>query len=176
MVLFIVMILLALLALNLISSEAETSMRSREVCVRLDMALANGGVEVRNEIVDYRKQDLLSAIYWINRCLPHIELETRLNSMLSQANIDWTPGELLLMCIGSFAFPAYLIHLATGTYVLALMVGALMSYAPVAYVLYKRNQRLNTFELGLQETLDRVVIKILPSTNTPWNFAQQGAA
>ena len=59
-----------------------------------------------------RKHEMLSAIPWINRLLLKVELAPRLRATLYQANVKWTAGGLILMCIACFVFPAYLVYSA----------------------------------------------------------------
>ncbi len=68
----------------------------------LESALATGRQESHDQIVDIRKQELLSAIPWINRWLLKFELAPRLRTLLYQANLKWTAGGLLLMSTACF--------------------------------------------------------------------------
>jgi len=80
-----------------------------------------------------------------------------LRTLLSQADLKWTVGSLLLLSALCFAIPAYLIYLRTGVTIFSLLFGLLFAAAPLAYVLHKRTQRFNKFEQGLPETLDLMV-------------------
>ncbi len=113
--------------------------------------------ELHLRIGDFQKTVLLSAIPWINRWLQKFELAPRLRMLLYQANIKWTTGTLLLLCMTCFAFPCYLVWLRTGTFFFALMVGVVVSLAPFAFVLFKRSQRFGKFEQELPVALDLMV-------------------
>jgi tight adherence protein B len=112
------------------------------------------------QIRDYQKTVLFSAVPWINHCLQKFELAPRLRLLLNQADLSWTTGSLLLMSLSCFGFSAYLTHLRTGTIVFSLLIGLLMSLAPIAFVFYKRSRRFNNFEQQLPEALDMMVSAI----------------
>ena len=145
------------LTLLLVASGAGASQQTKHTLAVLESALAVGEQRSADQFVDIRKQELLSAVPWVNRWLLKIELAPRLRSLLYQANVKWTAGGLILMSIACFTFPAYLIYLRTGAVVFALLIGLLIGFAPFFYVLYKRRQRFNKFEQELPEALDLMV-------------------
>ncbi len=108
-------------------------------------------------IVDVRKIVMFSAIPWVNRLLQKMELAPRMRLMLYQANLSWTVGGLLLMCMGAAVFPGYLVSLRTGSMILSVLTGAVLSVTPIGFVLFKRNLRFNKFEEELPKTLDLMV-------------------
>lgn len=144
-------------SLLLLASGTGASQQTKRTLAVLQSALAIERRAGQDEIVDIRKDDLLSAIPWINRWLLRIEIAPRLRTILYQADLKWTTGTLLLLCAGCFAVPAYLIYLRTGTVILGLLIGALSGSVPILYVLHKRRQRFNKFEQGLPEALDLMV-------------------
>ena len=147
----------AVVALLLIASGTGASQRTKQTLALLSAALAVGTRELHDQIVDIRKQELLSAVPWINRLLLKVELAPRLRATLYQANVKWTAGGLLLMCAACFVFPAYLVYLRTGAIALALLIGLLLGAAPFFYVLHKRRKRFNKFEEELPEALNLMV-------------------
>jgi tight adherence protein B len=160
MLLLIVVVFLvafAVFSLILLGSGSGAPQQSKQALAFLRSTLASGASSVRDEMVDIRKQELLSAVPWINRWLAKIELAPRLRALLYQANLKWTAGGMLLMSLACFAFPAYLIYLRTNTAFLALLIGVVLSGVPLAYVLHKRNTRFNKFEQGLPQALDLMV-------------------
>jgi tight adherence protein B len=145
-------------ALLLIASGTGASQRTKETLARLESTLATGRkAGVSDEIVDLRKQELFSAVPWLNRWLLRLEVAPRLRVLLYQAKLKWTVGGLLLMSLACFLIPAYLIYLRTGTVIVALLVGLLLGGAPIAYVLAKRKQRFGRFDQGLPEAIDLMV-------------------
>jgi tight adherence protein B len=144
-------------ALLLVASGTGASEHTKQVLSRLESALAAGQRETHDLIIDIRKNELLSAVPWINRWLLKIELAPRLRTLLYQANLKWTAGGLLLMSIASFAIPAYLVYLRTRTIILSLLTGLLLGLVPFVFVLSKRARRFAAFEQGLPEALDLMV-------------------
>jgi tight adherence protein B len=61
------------------------------------------------------------------------------------------------MCAACFAIPAYLIDLSSGSILLALPIGLLLSAAPLAWARHKRAKRLEVFQQGLPEALGLMV-------------------
>jgi tight adherence protein B len=150
-----VFIVIALLAA---ATGVGASKQDKVMLARLDSALATGKAnsEMADLLIDVRKSDLLSTIPWIDQALRKIELTPRLRRMLYQADLKWTVGGLVLMCVGAFAVVAYLIYLRTGAVAFALLGGVAFGFAPIGFVMFKRNKRLNKFEEGLPEALDLI--------------------
>ena len=144
-------------ALILVASRTGASKQTEQTMVVLNAALATAKHSTPDQIVDIRKEELFSALPVLNRWLMKLEVAPRLRTILYQADLNWTAGGLILMCAASFAIPAYLIYLRTGTVIFSLLIGILLGTAPVVYVLHKRTQRFNKFEQELPETLDLMV-------------------
>jgi tight adherence protein B len=147
----------AVFTLLMLARGAGASQQTKQVLATLDSALAANRSSVRDQIVDVRKTELFSAIPWINRWLLRIEIAPRLKSLLYQADLKWTVGGLLLMCLGCFIVPFYLIYQRTNAVVLALLLGLLVGFVPIFYVLSKRKKRFGRFEEDLPEALDLIV-------------------
>jgi len=160
MVLLLVLVFLSaflIFALVLIGSGVGNSQQTKKVLATLDLVLANAGSKAHDQMIDVRKNELLSTIPWINRWLLKLELAPRLRNLLNQANLKWTAGALILMSAACCVIPAYLIYLRTGTITFSLLIGLLLGGAPFAFVLNKRNQRFAKFEQELPEALDLMV-------------------
>jgi tight adherence protein B len=148
----------AVIALLLVAAGTGASQRTKEALARLESVLAvETSTKSNDEMLDFRKQELLSAVPWLNRWLLHIELAPRLRVLLYQANLKWTVGGLLLMSVTSLVIPAYLIYLRTGVLIPSVLIGLLLGACPTFYVLAKRRQRFNQFEQGLPEAIDLMV-------------------
>lgn len=154
---FAFLVAFALTALVLVGSGAGASKEIKQTLLMLDSALAAAGNRVKDELVDVRKQELLSAIPWLNRLLIKLEIAPRLRRLLYQADVKWTPGAVLLMSLACFVFSAYLIYLRTAALPVAVLLGLLIAAAPFVYILRKRTQRFNKFEQGLPAALDMMV-------------------
>jgi tight adherence protein B len=160
MLLILVLVFLSVFvvfALVLTASGTGASQQAKQTLANLDAALASGRSDPHDEIVDLRKNEMLSAIPWINRWLLTIELAPRLRTVLYQSGLKWTAGGLLLMSTACFVIPAYLAYLRSGAVIFAVLIGLLVGFAPLAFVLHKRRSRFNQIEQELPEALDLMV-------------------
>ena len=144
-------------ALLMVASKGDSSKYTERTLSVLRAALSTTKLAATDQAVDLHKEELLSAVPWLNRWLLKLELAPRLRTLLYQADIKWTAGGLIMMSAACFLIPAYLIYLRTGAILLSLLLGALLAAAPFVYVINKRNQRFNKFEQELPETLDLMV-------------------
>src|SRR5258708_4143991 len=148
----------AVAALLLTASRSAASKQTEQTMNVLNAAFAtrNRAVAV-DQIVDIRKEELLSAVPLLTRLLLRLEIAPRLRTLLYQADLQWTAGGLILMSIACFLIPAYLLYLRTGVVIFSLLIGILFGAGPFFFVLHKRTQRFNKFEQGLPDTLDLMV-------------------
>jgi tight adherence protein B len=146
-------------ALLLIGGGAGASQRTKQTLARLESALASGvkRLDLSDEIVDLRKQELFSALPWLNQWLLRLEVAPRLRILLYQANLKWTVGGLILMSLSCFLISGYLVYLRTGVIILAVLIGLLLGAGPLFYVFAKRRSRFARFEQGLPEAIDLMV-------------------
>jgi tight adherence protein B len=147
----------AVISLVLIATGTGATQQAKKVLATLDSALATESQETRDQIVNLRKTELLSAVPWINRKLLNFDLAPRLRTLLYQANLNWTAGGLMVMCLALFFFPAYIFYWKFGKLPIALLIGAVLGGAPILWVFFKRGQRFKAFEQGLPEALDLMV-------------------
>jgi tight adherence protein B len=133
------------------------SEQAKQVLASLDSALATESLEARDQILNLRKSDSLSAIPWLNQKLLKLELGPMLRGLLNQADLKWSVGGLLAVSAGLFVIPAYLTYLRTGSILVAIPVGAVLALAPITFVFQKRSKRFNKFQQGLPESLDLMV-------------------
>jgi tight adherence protein B len=145
------------LTLLLIAAGASDSTRTKQTLANLESALSARSRETLDQMVNIRKAEVLSAVPWINRWLLSFELAPRLRTMLAQANLDWTVGRVLLMAATLFVIPGYLVYWRTDNVYFGLMMAFLCGFAPLGYVMYRRNKRFEAFEAGLPEALDLIV-------------------
>jgi tight adherence protein B len=158
MIIFLVFVgVFSVVALLAIASGTGASQQAKKVLATLDSALATESRETRDQIVSLRKNDLLSAVPWLNRKLLKFELAPKLRSLLFQANLNWTAGGLMVMCLCLFFFPGYIVYLKFARILPALAVGAILGFLPLGWVLHKRSKRFRQFEQGLPEALDLMV-------------------
>ena len=146
----------AITALLLSASGAGEAQEKEQTLARL--AAATGGAIAGEEAVDLvKRESSASAIPLLNRWLAGAELTPKLQDLLTQANLNWTPARLLLLSAACFFIPGYLINARTGVPLISLIVGAITGIGPLMYVLHKRRQRFDRFEQLLPGALDLMV-------------------
>ena len=133
------------------------SRQTKKVIAALDSAIAADGQIKAEKKLNFRKNELLSAMPWLNRSLVKVDLAASLYRLLNQADLKWTAGKLILLCLSAFAGTAYLIHLRTKSVMFSLICGLAVGFAPMGFVLYKRSKRFGSFEKGLPDALDMMV-------------------
>jgi tight adherence protein B len=147
----------AVAALLLVASGTGATQQTKKVLATLDSALATSWTNSADQVVDLRKEELLSAVPWINRMLLKIELAPRVRLLLYQASLKWTAGGLILFCMAGFVFSSYLFHLKSDNTIMSLLIGVVVGAAPLAFVLFKRGRRFGKFEAELPDALDLMV-------------------
>jgi tight adherence protein B len=147
----------SVVALIAIASGSGASQQAKQVHATLDSALATDSPEEHGPILDIRKTVRLSSIPWLNRRLLSFELTPRLQSLLYQADLKWTPGGMLAGCAFCFALPGYLAFWRTDSVLIGLGVGLLAGAMPYLWARHKRGKRLDKFQEGLPEALDLMV-------------------
>ena len=157
MVMVIFLGVFAVAALLLYASGSGASQKPKQVQATLDSALATESQEMRDQIVNLRKSEQLSAIPWINTRLSKLELGSKLQALIHQANLKWTAGSLLSMCAACFAVPAFVVHYELASTPIALAAGAVFGFLPIAFVLFKRSKRFKEFEKELPSACDMMV-------------------
>jgi tight adherence protein B len=146
----------AVVALVLVAATTGAAQNQKQVLASLDSALATESVQAREQIVNLRKSEQFSAIPWLNRKLQNLEIAPRLQRLLSQADVKWTAGTLLLMTSAGFAIPAYVVA-TRGFLLFGLLAGLVLGSLPLAWLFFKRKKRFGKFEQGLPEALDLMV-------------------
>jgi tight adherence protein B len=181
MVLLIVIVfagVFAVVALLILAGSSTASRQSKQVRATLDSAIMTITKQPQAQAINFRKSELLSAIPWINRLLQKINIVPRLQTLLNQADVKWTVGALLLMCLASFAIPAYLIDLKTQSALFSMLLGAVMGVIPFGFVYLKRSKRFGKFEQGLPDALDLMVsaLRVGHSFNAALSLASRECA
>jgi tight adherence protein B len=147
----------AVVALLLYASGSGDTQRAKQVQATLDSALATESQEMRDQIVNLRKNEQLSAIPWINTRLTKLELGPKLQALIHQANLQWSAGSLLAMCGVCFAIPAFVVHWKFGNSIISLLAGLPCGFLPIGFVLFKRSKRFAAFEKELPSACDLMV-------------------
>jgi tight adherence protein B len=135
-------------------SGAGKAASNKQANAALDSALGRADKEKAAPVLDFRKSETFSSIPLLHKLLSKVDLIPRLHKILNQAEVKWTPSALLLMSIAFFAVPAYLVYLRASSIILGLVIGAVLAFVPLSFVLIKRGQRFKKFEAGLPDALD----------------------
>jgi tight adherence protein B len=144
-------------ALVAVATGSGANQRAKQALATLDSALATESPAERDQILNVRKDEMLSAIPWLNKKLLEFQLAPLVYSLLRQADLKWTPGGLIAGCGLCFILPAYLTYMRFGAFLIAIFVGLVMGFLPIGYALFKRSKRFDKFQEGLPEALDLIV-------------------
>jgi tight adherence protein B len=146
----------ALIALPMVATGPSNT--SKQALAQLDAALKSESRQViRQQNLDLRKDEQLSSIPWLNKKLVNIQLAPYLRKVLSQAELDWSPGRLLIMSAAGLVLSTYFVFLYFQSYPLALGAGLVLGSLPFGWVFFKRSRRFSAFEKYLPEALDLMV-------------------
>lgn len=145
------------LILLLLAGTSGSAAQSKQAGGRLTAALGSSQFQMLETPLDIRRSEHLSTIPIINKLLGKMEIATSTRALLAQADLSWTAGALLLMCILAFAIVAEAMYLRTAVVAFALGMGVLASTMPVLFVFHKRRSRFNQFEKRFPEALDLMV-------------------
>lgn len=143
-------------ALLLTAMGTGASQQMKQTLERLDAVLLST-TKSSDEVLDIRRQELLSTIPWLNRFLQRIDLFPRLRLLLYQAELNWTVGGLLLMSIFCWVVIGNLVFWRTHENLFSNLLGLAATMIPISYVQYKRSLRFNSFEEKLPNALDMMV-------------------
>lgn len=147
----------AVIVLLAVATSAGASQRAKQALASLDSALATESADIRDQIVNLRKNEAFSDIPWLNRRLLKFQLTPHLYNLLHQADLKWTAGGLLAACGLCFIVGAYLVYWRLDSILIALLFGLVVGCAPVGYAVFKRSKRFDKFQEGLPEALDLMV-------------------
>src|SRR5256886_15507006 len=86
-------------ALLLTASRSGASKQTEQTMTVLHAALATGNRVAVDQIVDIRKEELLSAVPLLNRWLLRLEIGPRLRTPPYHAELDWSADGLFLMSL-----------------------------------------------------------------------------
>lgn len=144
-------------ALVLFASGAGASQRTKQTLAHLESALATSYRQASDQIIDIRKNELLSAVPFLNRWLAKLEIAPQLRLWLYQANLRWTAGGLIMMTLACLIMFGYLGYMRTDSLLFGALIGLLAACVPGFWVMRKRRKRFDDFEMGLPEALDLMV-------------------
>ena len=160
MYLIVFLMIFAAIALLLIAFAAATDKESKRTLSRLDAIRLGQSGAADEPLIVRRRQDVLSAIPWLDELLQRLDIAARVRLMLYQADTTWTAGRLLLTSVLAAVVCAYLVGQRTGSYLLAFCFMIFGGMSPLLYILRKRRQRFDLFKQRLPEALDLMVSAI----------------
>jgi tight adherence protein B len=146
---FVVIVLILLSAFALSGGVRENVVRQR-----LE-AIEKGAHRGRDSAhLNLIRDELLSAVPWVNRMLLRWKAARRMRNFIAQAGMSLLPGKLMLWS-AVLGFGVYVggqqIHINA---VIALVAGVVGAAIPWAYVAIKRSRRLRAFEKSFPEAID----------------------
>jgi len=147
----------AAIALPLMAGAMSPSRNAKQALAALDSALKTETPQERQQSLNLRKDETISSIPWLNRRLLNLEIVPYLRKMLSQAEVPWSPGRLIIMSAALFVVPPYAMYVSFNSIPLSLLAGVVLGAGPFAWVMFKRARRFGAFEKGLPEALDLMV-------------------
>jgi tight adherence protein B len=147
----------AVVAIPLIFANGGSAKASREAAAKLASVINTDAPEVSKLILDFRKNEQMSSIPWLNRKLAKAQIVPNLRQILQQAAIDWTPGRFLLLTGLCFIVPAALVYFRIGALLPSVLIALAPSVLPLGWIYMKRKKRFAKFEQLLPEALDLMV-------------------
>jgi tight adherence protein B len=160
MLLLIVLVFVAVFvvaALVMMASGVGASQQAKQTLANLESALATSSRQSKSQIVDIRKDELLSAVPILNRWLAQLEIAPQLRLWLYQSGLGWTAGGLILMSLACAVAFGYAAEVRTGQFAFGLLFGLAAGSLPLLWVRHRRRKRFDNFEAGLPEALDLMV-------------------
>jgi len=157
MLLVAVLVFLAVFALAALLMGAAKSQSAEQFQKSLDTALRTSFIPEGPAIADVRKNTVLSSIPWLNRLLTGIHPILKLRRTLDQADLKWTPTQVVLAGAAAWAISAYAIYLRTRLAIISCLLALPVGALPFFLVSQKRRKRLARFRQKLPDTLDLMV-------------------
>jgi tight adherence protein B len=133
----------------------------QQVLARLDaIGVGPKSPNAEEETFSIRREEKLSGIAALDALLQRLDIAQRLRLILYQADLNWTPGKLIIMSSLVALVSGYLIYLRTDGVMLGLLVGCMVGATPFLYVFRNREKRFDGMRERLPEALDLMVSAI----------------
>jgi len=142
-------------ALLLWAFSSREMQEGKQTASRLDELVAAPQV-VKEVSLDIRRREGAS-IAWLDSLLTKVSIFPLLRRLISQADLKWTAGALVLWSLASFACVAGGTYWRSGSAIVSLCLGMVACAGPAMFILKKRSARFMTFEKNLPEALDMMV-------------------
>ena len=112
----------------------------------------SGAVTTAN--ADILKREAYSDLPLINAVLQRIKLAADINTLIQQANSDWTVGRVIFGALVIAVVVGFLGGLWFNSLVFGVLCGLVAANGPYVYLRIKRAQRMRKFEVMLPEGID----------------------
>src|SRR5438105_655086 len=108
----------------------------------------------QEENISVRREEKLGNIPWLDSLLRRLNLAEKLQLLLYQAELNWSPGRVILTALALGIIAAYLVYMRTGSAILAFLFYLIAGSLPVLYVFRQRAKRFDRMKERLPEALD----------------------
>lgn len=151
----------AAIVLLLLAATAGRASQTKRTVDRLE-AIRPGRLErdVQPSPLDVRVLEPLSTLPWLDRLLQKVDLAPKLRLLLRQADLKWTVGRLVVICLLAGLGVGYLVYLRAHAPLLALLFAVTAGACPVLYVLQVRQRRFDRIRSQLPDAMDLMVAAI----------------
>ena len=118
--------------------------------------LSKGGSGAATTAVnaDILKREAYSDLPLINSLLQRLKLAADLNTLIQQANSDWSVGRVIFGALLCAVIAGFLVGAWFHSVIFGLIIGLVAANGPYVYLRVKRSQRMRAFEATLPEAID----------------------
>lgn len=151
----IILLFLVLLVATFAVVLVATRQSKEETHIGRRLAGYNSGLTPDQAVdTDILKREVYSESPLINALLSRLKLASRIDTLLKQANLNWTVGGFIFASLGI----GILAGVLSGMYCHVLTIGAVIGIAalvcPYLYIVLKRGARMRKFEATLPDAID----------------------
>ena len=119
-----------MVALVLFVWTAKSSRVFKQTMERLDSISVSTAASSPEEVIDIRREDILSDIPWLNNLMQSFNIFPAIRKLLRQADVDWELGSLVLMSLSLWTFGGLALFLRTGAGLFSALIGAVLATIP----------------------------------------------
>jgi tight adherence protein B len=145
--------LILILSFGIIVFAMQPSKSQKVVQERLRM-IERASTGTLEDAASILKREALSDVQWLNEIMQRIALFGRLQSLIQQAESQWTVGALFTGSLLLAGLIGWVASFWTPTIVFAILIGLAAGSLPYVYLLVKRSSRFRRFEELLPDAID----------------------
>lgn len=120
---------------------------------RLRELRARSGMRTRSS-PDLIKREHRGSLAWLGDFVQWVGVLRRLQQFIDQANLKYRASEVFSLALILFLVFYFVLGFIIPIFALRLVGSSLVGFAPVGFILWKRNKRLKAFELQLPDAID----------------------